>query len=88
MKFNEAHEITEVWETDGFKDIWRKLNNAIDQCDAEIRRLQNDIVIKNGDLNAEQIVQKIIYTTGNKEGLLFLQRAINKARQVKGVDKK
>lgn len=73
-QFDEALEVIQVSESEGFKTLMLKLETEIGQVRADIDRANDDMLeqVRKEGVESEKFVQKVIRLKARMEGLQFI----------------
>ena len=84
-RFDEAHEVLEVWDTEGFKLVRDRLDDEIKTAEGNLKRIQDDMTreAKDGGVDAHQTINQLVYWNGRRDGLMFLSNQIESAKRDK-----
>lgn len=78
-QYDEAHEVLEVAESDGFKTLMKENATQVASIDSQIVTVQKNMLraVKDGGVDSHKYVQQLIELNARKEGLLFISNRID-----------
>ena len=78
-QFEEAHEVLETVQSDGFKTLMVNIEAEIKATEIEVDRARKDMLegVRKGGIDSERFVQNIIRCEAKLEGLRFITSQVS-----------
>lgn len=82
-QFDEAYEVLEIAESDGFKTLMADVEQQITSLDSQIETAQRDMLkgVRDEGIDAYSFIQKLVYLNAKREGLKFISTRIDTFRK-------
>lgn len=84
-QFEEAHEVTEIANSDGFKRLMGEVDAEIANTQSQVDRIRNDMqeAIRAGGVDSERIVQQLTRLDARLGGLQFISKQVERFKAKK-----
>lgn len=78
-QFDEAHEVLETVQSDGFQTLIKSIEAEITSIEVEVERAQNEMLeaVRKGGVDSERFVQNIVRCNAKLEGLRFITSQVS-----------
>lgn len=82
-QFDEAYEVLEVSESEGFKTLMGDVHQQITSLESQIENIQKDMLhgVRDDGIDSHKFIQKLIYLNAKKEGLKFISTRVDSFRK-------
>ena len=74
IQFDEALEVIQITESEGFKTLMGKLDNEMSRMESERKTIQDSMLeeVRKGGVNSENVVQQLIRVEARLDGLKYI----------------